>query len=299
MSEETDTVQPMVSAPSSDSQKGPSRTTVQSSFASYFISGTSPYLNILLVFTVLNPILYYVDESTNLVFISGVISITILADRIRFILQQIDEIVPAWLNNVLDTLFNNSPEFCLAFYALDRNQEALVKYFLLGQIMSNLSLVLGVSFMVGGFFRDVNKFHTKILNSSSIILFVGLTPMLFSTIQGVSYELTSTAGKNEVARGTSFIMLSTYIMYLVFQVHCLCLFQVFAFTPLFFHRALHILTILPVNPLPKKLLLRQLRSRRPVLVEMLLGMKLFPHLKHKVTITTHIRSKKWKSTVPW
>jgi Ca2+:H+ antiporter len=216
MSEEADTVLPMVTPSAAEAKTVLKPIKILWSFAAYFIGGINPYLNFLLVFCVITPIVYGLDVSTNLIFISGIISIAILADRIRFILQQMDDIVPGWINSTLDTLFNNSPEFCFAFYSLYRNQVGLTKFFLLGQVTANLSLVLGVSFLVGGFYRDVNKFRTKVMNASSMVLFVGLTPFLFGTIQGVSHDLT-TDMSNHLARGSSFILIASYIMYLIFQ----------------------------------------------------------------------------------
>lgn len=109
----------------------------------------------------------------------------------------------------------------IALFALRENKIDVVKYSLLGSILSNLLLVLGTSLLCGGLanIKKEQRYDRKQADVNSLLLLLGLLchmlPLLFRYASGVgnSYA-TSTL---ELSRASSIFMLIAYVAYIFFQ----------------------------------------------------------------------------------
>ncbi|GER26671.1 vacuolar cation/proton exchanger [Striga asiatica] len=97
----------------------------------------------------------------------------------------------------------------------------VVKYSLLGSILSNLLLVLGTSLLCGGIanISHEQKFDRKQADVNSLLLMVGLLchvlPLMFR-FAGKSADLMA-VGTLQLSRASCIVMLVAYVAYLVFQ----------------------------------------------------------------------------------
>ncbi|KAK4684150.1 Ca2+:H+ antiporter, partial [Tremellales sp. Uapishka_1] len=139
------------------------------------------------------------------------------------------------LRSQLIKRFGNAVELIVAIAALRQNELRLVQTSLLGSVLSNLLLVLGMSFFAAGFFFHESTFQvTAAQASSSLMTLATITLILpaayhFSNASDVSAIVNviedgtsdtadpSFHGLLVLSRGTSIILLGTYIAYLVFQ----------------------------------------------------------------------------------
>ncbi|GFP94365.1 vacuolar cation/proton exchanger 3, partial [Phtheirospermum japonicum] len=156
------------------------------------------------------------------VFALSLLGLTPLAERISFLTEQIAFYTGPTVGGLLNATCGNATELIIAILALTQHKVDVVKYSLLGSILSNLLLVLGTSLLCGGI-ANISKeqnFDRKQADVNSQLLLLGLMchvlPLMFKFAGKKSPEITDVAIL-QLSRASSIIMLIAYIAYLVFQ----------------------------------------------------------------------------------
>lgn len=155
------------------------------------------------------------------VFILSLLGLTPLAERVSFITEQVAFYTGPTVGGLLNATCGNVTELIIAIFALSSNKIAVVKYSLLGSILSNLLLVLGTSLLCGGIAnRGVEKkYDRRQADVNSLMLLLGLLcyllPMLFN-YSAASPALTADPSLY-LSRASSIVMLIAYFAYIVFQ----------------------------------------------------------------------------------
>jgi len=125
------------------------------------------------------------------------------------------------LGGLLNATFGNAVEMILAVYALREGLVDVVQDSLLGSILSNLLLVLGGCFFVGGM-----KFHTQKFNpdgtrmQSSLLLLAVLALAIPTMVMSGSKHQDEEQGLEAslaISRGASITLAALYVFYLIFQ----------------------------------------------------------------------------------
>ncbi|KAL9303190.1 hypothetical protein ACSQ67_020453 [Phaseolus vulgaris] len=155
------------------------------------------------------------------VFALSLLGLTPLAERLSFLTEQIAYYTGPTVGGLMNATCGNATELIIAIFALSHNNIALVKYSLLGSIISNLLLVLGTSLICGGLvnLRQEQKYDRRQVDMNLLMLFMALhchlLPMLFhyaGASEGVAAE-----SSLQLSRAASVIMVIAYFAYLVFQ----------------------------------------------------------------------------------
>ncbi|XP_054784476.1 vacuolar cation/proton exchanger 3-like isoform X2 [Prosopis cineraria] len=155
------------------------------------------------------------------VFALALVGLTPLAERVSFLTEQVSYHTGPTVGGLLNATFGNVTELIIAIFALRNNKIAVLKYSLLGSILSNLLLVLGTSLFSGGIanIRGEQKFDRKQVDVNSLMLLLAflchLLPLLFR-YSGISAAL-DTGPSLHLSRTASIVMLIAYFAYLVFQ----------------------------------------------------------------------------------
>ncbi|XP_075474086.1 vacuolar cation/proton exchanger 3-like [Primulina tabacum] len=155
------------------------------------------------------------------VFALSLLGITPLAERVSFLTEQIAYYTGPTVGGLLNATCGNATEMIIAILALANHKVSVVKYSLLGSILSNLLLVLGTSLFCGGIanISKQQKFDRKQADVNSSLLFLGLLchvlPLMFK-FAGKSVEQTA-VGTLQLSRASCIIMLIVYLAYLIFQ----------------------------------------------------------------------------------
>ncbi|KAH1256638.1 Vacuolar cation/proton exchanger 3 [Glycine max] len=153
----------------------------------------------------------------------------VCSGHVRNVLVNLQEVI---LGTKLSILFPAIPlaivaegygfgRLIIAIFALSHNKIALVKYSLLGSIISNLLLVLGTSLFIGGLanLSQEQKYDRKQADMNLLMLFVALLchllPLLFHYV-GASAADTGDSSL-QLSRAASIVMVIAYCAYLVFQ----------------------------------------------------------------------------------
>jgi Ca2+:H+ antiporter len=92
------------------------------------------------------------------------------------------------IGGLLNVTFGNAPELIIAFFALEKGLQEVVKASIAGSILGNVLLVLGASMVVGGWKRDKQTFNATAAQAQSGMLLLALLalilPALFELING-------------------------------------------------------------------------------------------------------------------
>ncbi|RHN58848.1 putative calcium/proton exchanger [Medicago truncatula] len=125
------------------------------------------------------------------------------------------------LGGLLNATCGNATELIIAIFALSNNKIDVVKYSLLGSILSNLLLVLGTSLLCGGIanLRAEQKYDRRQADINLLMLLVALSchlvPLLFQ--YGDASLAVNANSSLQFSRAASIVMVIAYFAYLFFQ----------------------------------------------------------------------------------
>src|SRR6187549_3876608 len=122
-----------------------------------------PGIHWLLVFIPIAILLEQQHASAPLIFFSAALSIIPIAKLIGGSTEQLATYTGDAVGGLLNATFGNFPELIIAIIALKAGLHGMVLASLVGAILANLLLAMGVSFLVGG-----AKFHNQDYNSTSV-----------------------------------------------------------------------------------------------------------------------------------
>ncbi|XP_068668766.1 vacuolar cation/proton exchanger 3-like [Aristolochia californica] len=155
------------------------------------------------------------------IFALSLLGLTPLAERISFLTEQITYFTGPTIGGLLNATCGNATELIIALFALHRGKIEVVKYSLLGSILSNLLLVLGTSLLCGGLanLKKEQKYDRKQADVNSSLLLLALLchmlPLMFRYAAGSNLSMRKQT--LVLSRASSIIMLIAYVVYLVFQ----------------------------------------------------------------------------------
>jgi Ca2+:H+ antiporter len=104
----------------------------------------------------------------------------------------------------------------VAIIALAHREVVIVQTSLIGSILSNLLLVMGMCFFFGGLRRQEQFFNTTVAQTAASLLALAVAGVIVPTVFDIASN-TSQADVAKLSRGTSVILLVVYAAYLVFQ----------------------------------------------------------------------------------
>eukprot|EP00736_Rhodelphis_marinus_P006772 Rmarinus@m.4814 len=173
-------------------------------------------LNILLVCVPLAFLSVGADLGEGAIFGFSLLGLIPLAAMLGFITEQLALCTNETLGGLLNATFGNATELIISIIALNDNQIRLVQLSLIGSILSNLLLVLGCAFFVGGLRFKVQSFNVHAATTNGGLLLLAtlclLTPAFLEVTHG-----TDEKSELSLSRFTSFLMLGVYAAYITFQ----------------------------------------------------------------------------------
>ena len=178
-----------------------------------------PGPNWLLVFIPISIILERSHASAPLIFFSAAVSIIPIAKLIVHSTEQLATYTGDAIGGLLNATFGNFPELIIAVVALKAGLYTMVLASLIGAILANLLLALGLSFFIGG-----TKFHVQEYNSVSARVYVSMmfvavislaVPSSFNTLFGAQDVLRQ---QNMLNIGLAVVLLIGYGLYLFFMI---------------------------------------------------------------------------------
>ncbi|KAM0755413.1 calcium/proton exchanger [Meredithblackwellia eburnea MCA 4105] len=203
--------------------------TVRESINALVFSG---WINLLLVAVPLSFASHFAGWGSTADFVISFIAIIPLASLLGDATEQCSIKLGQTLGGLMNATFGNAVEAIVGIIALIKGELRIVQTSMLGSILSNLLLVLGCSFIAGGFKFKESQFQATAAQASSSLMVLACSTLVIpaayhaSVTQGEPDVLfvanlvkkkDDLAGLLTISRGTAIILIFCYASYLVFQ----------------------------------------------------------------------------------
>ncbi|EER24202.1 calcium/proton exchanger family protein [Coccidioides posadasii C735 delta SOWgp] len=163
------------------------------------------WINVLLLAVPVGIILHYIHVDPIAVFVVNFVAIIPLAALLGYGTEEIAMRTGETVGGLLNATFGNAVELIVSILALFKNEIVIVKTSLIGSMLSNLLLVMGMSFFLGGINRIEQNFNMTVAQTAASLLALAVGSLIIPTAFHTWSE------------GTSIILLFVYGCYLFFQ----------------------------------------------------------------------------------
>ncbi|KAG1905287.1 calcium proton exchanger [Suillus fuscotomentosus] len=185
----------------------------------------SSWFNILLVFIPISwAINFALPDQQSLIFVLTFLAIIPLAKLLAFATDELSIRVGQTLAGLLNATLGNAVELIVSIIALTKCELTIVQSSLVGSILSNLLLVLGMCFFAGGMRFSEQGFGQSAVQLNSSLLTISVIAVLLPgafhmALQGqpAYSELSTDYNILKTSHGVAIILLFIYGSYLVFQ----------------------------------------------------------------------------------
>ena len=192
----------------------------------FLLSGSGwPYL--LVPFIVIAVVLELAHADAILIFVAAALGVIPTAALMGRATEELATRTGPGIGGFLNVTFGNFPELVIAFFALNAGLQEVVKASIIGSILGNVLLVMGLAMFVGGRKRDKQIFDRTAANVQVLMLLLAagalVLPAVFELINGGRLP---SVGEKEVNFGdevetmsfiVAIVLLGTYAAGLLFS----------------------------------------------------------------------------------
>lgn len=139
------------------------------------------WINILILAAPVGIALNYVDVDPVAVFVVNFIAIIPLAAMLSFATEEIALRTGETIGGLLNASFGNAVELIVAIIALVHDEVLIVQTSLIGSMLSNLLLVLGMCFLFGGINRLEQHFNPVVAQTAASLLSLSVGALIIPT----------------------------------------------------------------------------------------------------------------------
>lgn len=189
----------------------------------------NPWINWMLVFVPVGIALGALEKakgddspvSPSVIFAINAVAIIPLAGLLSFATESVASKLGDTIGALMNVTFGNAVELIIFIIALVAKEIRIVQASLLGSILSNLLLILGMSFLFGGLRFREQLYNPTVGQMSACLLSLSVISLLLPTAFHFSFNDASQTQADravvKLSRGTSVILLLVYVIYLLFQ----------------------------------------------------------------------------------
>jgi Ca2+:H+ antiporter len=179
------------------------------------------WMNILLIFVPFSIISNSAGWSDGVTFVFTLLALCPLAERISFVTEDLAKYTNDTLGGLLNASMGNVTEMIVSLTALSTSNFRLVQVSLLGSVLSNLLLVLGTAFLVGGIKHSSQKFNKNAAVTNTGLLNLALMSLAFPSILSATHDASEEGGRSVLilSRVTGLFMLIIYGLMVYYQLH--------------------------------------------------------------------------------
>ncbi|KAJ1714910.1 membrane bound cation transporter [Aspergillus flavus] len=177
------------------------------------------WVNVLLVFVPVGIAVKAVGLSAGLIFAMNAIAIIPLAGLLSHATECVASRLGDTIGALINVTFGNAVELIIFIIALVKDEIRVVQASLLGSILANLLLIMGMAFLLGGLRFQEQIYNSTVTQMSACLLSLSVMSLLLPTAFHASWSDNAAADKYtlKVSRGTSVVLLLVYVLYIVFQ----------------------------------------------------------------------------------
>jgi Ca2+:H+ antiporter len=153
----------------------------------------------------------YANANEVLAFIVSGLTIALLATLVGRSIDQLGDRLGAGATGVLQSALGNLPELFVGIFALRAGLTRVVEAAVIGSILGNILLVLGLAFFVGGLSNGVQKFSSERARTITAMMILAVAAMLVPSL--ASYVHTPAAShERALSIIASVVLLSVFAL---------------------------------------------------------------------------------------
>jgi Ca2+:H+ antiporter len=127
-------------------------------------------------------VLHYADVPAVLAFIVAGAAVALLASLVGRSVEQLGDRFGPGATGVLQSALGNLPELFIGFFALQAGLIEVVQAAIIGSILSNILLVLGLAFVVGGVRHGVQRFDSERARTSTVLMVLATSALVMPSL---------------------------------------------------------------------------------------------------------------------
>jgi Ca2+:H+ antiporter len=135
-----------------------------------------------LMASIFTAILSFTSVNAVLVFLISAIALAALATVVGQATEQLGNYLGPGATGVLQSAIGNLPELFVSFFALQAGLVTVVQSALVGSILANSLLVLGLSFLLGGVKNGTQKFMSESPRAIVILMVLAVSALVVPTL---------------------------------------------------------------------------------------------------------------------
>ena len=174
------------------------------------------------------PVAVYLEFSGEhaLAFFASIVAVMPLAWLMGKATEEISLHTSESLGGLLNATFGNAVEMIIGGIALytafsnpelTENMITIVQASLIGSILGNLLLVLGLAFLWGGLHHPKQKFNAQVSQTNGSLLLLALIGLVIPAAFAVANKEASNSDIISLSRWTAIVLLCVYLLYILFQ----------------------------------------------------------------------------------
>lgn len=178
------------------------------------------YCNVLLPIVPVALVVGILDINPIAVFVLNFLAIVPLASLLSDATEELADHVGHTLGGLLNATFGNATELIISIFALRKGEIRIVQASMLGSILSNMLLVLGMCFFFGGLGRFEQTFNNTAASTMASLMAVASASLIIPAALYQTIALTKEPNFDSIlqlSRATAIVILILYIMYIYFQ----------------------------------------------------------------------------------
>ena len=165
------------------------------------------WVNVLLVFVPVGIAAEAAGLSPGVIFATNAVAIIPLAGLLSHATESVASRLGDTIGALINVTFGNAVELIIFIIALVKNEIRIVQASLLGSILANLLLILGMAFLLGGLRFQEQIYNSTVTQMSACLLSLSVTSLLLPTAFHASWSNSENADREtlKVSRGTSVV----------------------------------------------------------------------------------------------
>jgi Ca2+:H+ antiporter len=160
---------------------------------------------------VVSAVAHYAGWNDVLAFVVSAGAVAVLASLVGRSVEQLGDRFGAGATGVLQSALGNLPELFISIFALKAGLDSVVRAALVGSVLANLLLVLGLAFLVGGLKHGTQQLGSERARTISVLMLLSVVAML---IPSLAHWVHSPAEAHEKTFSTivSVILLGLFVL---------------------------------------------------------------------------------------
>ncbi len=148
-----------------------------------------------LLASILTGVLTFTHANAVLTFIISAVALATLATVVGHATEQLGNYLGPGATGILQAAVGNLPELFVGFFALQAGLVKVVQSALVGSILANSLLVLGLAFFFGGRKNGTQKFHSETPRAMVILMVLAVSALVMPTL---AHSLHTPASAHEI-----------------------------------------------------------------------------------------------------